>query len=138
MTSKRPDRDTSDAEWRQRLEAAEYQVMRQKGTERPFTGEYWNTTTPGRYDCRGCGEPLFDAATKFDAGCGWPSFNQPIRDGAIDEHSDLSHGMIRTEIVCHHCGAHLGHVFDDGPAPTGLRYCLNSLSLLLRPSLPEA
>ena len=134
MTGTRPDRNTPDDEWRQQLAADEYQVMRRKGTERPFTGEYWNTTAPGRYDCRGCGEPLFDAATKFDAGCGWPSFWQPIRDGAIDEHRDLSHGMIRTEIVCHHCGAHLGHVFDDGPAPTGLRYCLNSLSLRLVPS----
>ena len=127
-----------DEYWRERLSAEEYYVCRQKGTERPFTGEYWNTTTPGEYRCRCCGELLFRSETKFDAGCGWPSFYQPASDDVIDEARDTSHGMIRTEVTCHHCGAHLGHVFPDGPAPTGLRYCINSLSIKHAPDAENA
>lgn len=124
-------RHVSDEEWRQRLDPQTYQVTRRKGTEPPFTGAYWDCTAPGTYVCSCCGAPLFDADHKFDAGCGWPSFWQPKIADSIDEAEDLSHGMRRTEVTCRHCGAHLGHVFPDGPLPTGLRYCINSVSLKL-------
>ncbi len=120
-----------DEQWRDKLTADEYWVCREKGTERPFTGEYWNTTEVGVYNCRCCGEPLFFSDSKFDAGCGWPSFFRPASDDVIEETPDFSHGMSRTEITCKQCGCHLGHVFTDGPEPTGLRYCVNSLSVKL-------
>ena len=122
-----------DEYWRERLTPEEYHVCREKGTERPFSGEYWDCDEEGIYHCRCCGEPLFESTTKFDAGCGWPSFYRPAQDGKILEARDTSHGMIRTEVMCDNCGAHLGHVFADGPAPTGLRYCINSLSIKLDP-----
>lgn len=125
--------DKNDAIWREKLTPEQYQVCRQKGTERAFTGEYWDTKTPGVYLCRCCATPLFDATTKYDSGSGWPSFYAPVDGANITEDRDVSHGMVRTEITCAQCGSHLGHVFPDGPAPTGLRYCLNSASLELKP-----
>ena len=120
-----------DEYWRDKLTAEEYHVCRQKGTERAFSGEYWDCTRNGEYLCRCCGENLFQSETKFDAGCGWPSFFQPASEDVIQEARDTSHGMIRTEVLCQKCGGHLGHVFPDGPTETGQRYCINSLSITL-------
>ena len=118
-----------EEEWKEKLTEEQYRVLRQKGTERPFTGKYWNNKKKGIYYCAGCGTPLFDSTSKFESGCGWPSFFTPIKDSKIKEEPDNSFSMRRTEVLCKNCGGHLGHVFNDGPKPMGLRYCINSISL---------
>ena len=123
----------SEAEWRQQLTPEQFRIARGHGTERPFTGPYWDSKSPGTYDCVCCGAPLFSSATKFDSGTGWPSFSAPIEPDAVAEHSDRSWLMKRTEVRCATCEAHLGHVFPDGPRPTGLRYCMNGAALDLKP-----
>jgi peptide-methionine (R)-S-oxide reductase len=121
----------TDSEWREALSPEQYRVLRQKGTEAPFSGEYDHTFEPGSYHCAGCGAVLFESDAKYDSGCGWPAFYAPADDDAIDEEVDTSHGMVRTEVLCASCGGHLGHVFPDGPHPTGVRYCINSAALKL-------
>ncbi|MCP3709009.1 peptide-methionine (R)-S-oxide reductase MsrB [Paraburkholderia sp. CNPSo 3274] len=123
----------ADEQWREQLDDTQYQVTRHAATERAFTGKYWDHFDRGVYDCVCCGTPLFESDTKFDAGCGWPSYFRPINGEVIEEKTDRAHGMLRIEVRCKNCGAHLGHVFEDGPAPTGLRYCINSAALQFEP-----
>jgi peptide-methionine (R)-S-oxide reductase len=121
--------DKDEAYWREKLTPEQFRILRQKGTERPWTGPFLENKEKGIYECAGCGTALFSSNTKFDSHCGWPSFYEPIHSDAIAYHRDTTHGMIRTEVTCANCGGHLGHVFDDGPAPTGQRYCINGFAL---------
>lgn len=121
-------------EWQRSLSPEQFRILREKGTERAFTGKYHDCKTPGMYHCAGCGEPLFDSKTKYDSGSGWPSFYAPVSEESVASERDMSHGMVRVEVHCARCGGHLGHVFPDGPEPTGLRFCINSASLELEPA----
>jgi peptide-methionine (R)-S-oxide reductase len=127
----------NEEEWKEKLTEEQYRVLRLKGTERPFTGKYWDNKEKGVYYCAGCGTPLFDSNSKFKSNSGWPSFSAPIDDSNVDEAQDNKFGMKRTEVLCNRCGGHLGHVFDDGPKPSGQRYCMNSISLDFKPKNKE-
>ena len=129
--------EKTDEQWRVELTPEQYYVMREAGTERAFTGEYWNNHDKGTYHCAACGLPLFSSDAKFDSGTGWPSFFAPLDETSVTEETDRTAGMVRTEVRCRRCGSHLGHVFNDGPRPTGLRYCMNSISMKLEKESPE-
>jgi peptide-methionine (R)-S-oxide reductase len=133
MMEKEQDLPRSEAEWRQKLDDESYRVLRQAGTERPWSSSLNEESRDGIYKCKGCGQPLYDSAAKFDSGCGWPSFDTPATRGAVTEHLDKSHGMIRTEMRCGGCGSHLGHIFPDGPTSTGMRHCVNGICLVFEP-----
>ena len=137
-TTPREQLPRTEDEWRERLTPEQFDVTRRAGTERAFTGEYWDCHDNGTYECVCCGQPLFSSDTKYESGTGWPSFFQAIDSGAVEEDVDTSHGMVRTEARCSNCGAHLGHVFPDGPRPTGVRYCMNSASLRLDKSVHDS